>query len=188
MHAEGGIPLLRAALTPCQPLEIGSVVYARMIGPPEGPHPMKWTRASKEIGVEGKVVAARAFGEKEVELLVRSESWCLSSYVSIISAVVPGTTITLGLLQDLITRAPEGRERGDPRHKPVRTKITCIPGSGPRDSDLMYLVDDIRTPPAFWFRQRTDGRVAEKKREQEAMEITTALGFGWVMEKGRQTA
>lgn len=182
-HAEGGIPLLRAALTPSQPLDIGSIVYARMVGPPEGPDPMKRARASKEIGVEGKVVAARAFGEKEIEFVVKNESWSLASYVSIVAFAIPATSASLGLVQDLIASTPNGRERGDPSHKPVRNRITCIPGRGPRDGDLMYIVDDPHTPPELRFRQWSGRRIDAKRREQDAVEITAALGFGWVMEK-----
>ncbi|OJT12034.1 hypothetical protein TRAPUB_11407 [Trametes pubescens] len=183
VYAEGGVPLLRVALAPCEPLGIGSIIYARMLGPPEGPDPMKRRRASKEIGIEGRIVAARPFGEKEVEFVVKNESWGLSSYASIITAAIPAATTTLQLLQDLITHAPEEMERGDPRHKPVRTKITGVPGAGPRDTDLMYLVDSPRTPTELRFRRWYGGSADVKSREQETVDITAALGYGWMTGK-----
>lgn len=142
---------------------------------------MKWTRASKEIGIEGRIVAARP-GEEwdEVEFVVRNVSWGLAAYASILVRVTPPFAITVShAQQESLLICPTGQP-GDrsSAHKPVEGNVKFIPGTGDRDSDYLYLVRGEHTPAAPLFRDASSaGRVVEGGRSM--LEITSALGFGW---------
>lgn len=177
----GGIPLLRLALPPAAPLEIGTAVYARMVGPLEGSHPMERTRASKDIGIEGRIVAAR-LGEEwgEVEFVVRNASWGLAAYASILARVALPLPITVSRAQQRSLYAcPVGQPRNrSSAHKPVEEHVKYVPGAGERDADYLYLVLGGRATATPLFRDASSrGRAVDGGKA--IVEITSALGFGW---------
>ncbi|KAL1943435.1 hypothetical protein VTO73DRAFT_4510 [Trametes versicolor] len=179
--ALGGVPLLRLALPPAAPLEIGSIVYARMVGPLEGGDPMKRTRASREIGIEGRIVATRP-GEEwdEVEFVVRNVSWGLAVYASIlVRATMPFAVTVSKAQQESLYAYPVGQPRDrSSAHKPVEENANFVPGSGSRDSDYLYFVPGGSVPATLPFRDASS-RSKGADGARAVVEISSALGFGW---------
>lgn len=180
-RTQGGLPLLRLALPPAVPLEVGVVVYARMVGPLEGGDPMNRSRTSKDVGIEGRIVAARYGQERgEVEFVVRNESWSLAPYASILVRVESHFPVTVSRAQEacLLANAESGPTDRSLAHKPVMESAKFVPGTGPRDAAYLYLVPGTHRAQDPPFREQTrQSRALEEGRA--IREITSALGYGW---------
>ncbi|KAH9857852.1 hypothetical protein C2E23DRAFT_855806 [Lenzites betulinus] len=170
------IPLLAIALAPCVPLEIGTPIYVNLLGPPEGDSPETRTRGTKDAGIEGRIIAARVYDPRTVEVVVLNEGWSLADLVALRLKVVPGITVGMSTIEALNrTGLPVG---WDIRPTPDGW-ATCRAGSTPGDAHVAYIVTqkDAQTRPPFRY-ERRDG----KARLRQAVEgkMWRALGGNWV--------
>ncbi|EIW58186.1 uncharacterized protein TRAVEDRAFT_47359 [Trametes versicolor FP-101664 SS1] len=125
----GGIPLLSLGLAPGQPMNIGVQVRALLLGPrseasSRNPsNPPHFT--SVDIGLEGRVIAARKVNDVCAEVIVRNEGWGRMRYAAILLHAMPRTTIEAGLWDAL--RSPNIRKGDWGEEYPPQNYVTCLP-------------------------------------------------------------
>ncbi|OJT03878.1 hypothetical protein TRAPUB_5439 [Trametes pubescens] len=123
----GGIPLLSLGLAPSQPISIGVQVRAQLLGPrskdpPRNPGSLPHLTCT-DIGLEGRVIAARKVNDTCAEIVVRNEGWGKMRYAAILLHAIPRVTVEMGLWEAL--RSPNRGGWGE--EYPPQTYTACLP-------------------------------------------------------------
>ncbi|KAL1945498.1 hypothetical protein VTO73DRAFT_2349 [Trametes versicolor] len=178
--AENGVPLLKTALAPIIPLEIGTKVFMRMLGPPVGNNPWNRRRAFRDIGVEGRIVAARLVNGTHVEFMVKNESWSLANYVAILTLAVAGATVSRTMLDTLRASPPSPISHADhAMHPCADSPVIGIPGVGRYDSGLLYLLCRPTATILSRFKQPHQ-QIQSRSAAEVSSDIKKLRGHGWV--------
>lgn len=110
-------------------MNIGVQVRALLLGPrseasSRNPsNPPHFT--SVDIGLEGRVIAARKVNDVCAEVIVRNEGWGRMRYAAILLHAMPRTTIEAGLWDAL--RSPNIRKGDWGEEYPPQNYVTCLP-------------------------------------------------------------